>query len=299
MDIKGYSERGMIGAIGYEIAHSANGVSLLADLLGECIFPFSPPPDFSIPSAKLRVEQSFSDFGDLDLLVLVEGSAPQSFLLEAKVKTSQRNSWKLSKEWDQFAAWATGKKAPPSNLFVQLYRKMRLIRRVSRLEEDMGLDEFGRKWSLGKNPVVLRAARELSQYCQDAWLLALVPEEPGAAKTFFEETFRRSRDLGLRDWSIDHVGYVTWTGLETMCKRAPTEWQQTLSNFRYNEGQILPVKGGPGAISPPGSRMTLRNREQTESVVVVRRGRHNTRVRFEDGTTDTVPNGSLTHPNEA
>ena len=82
-DLRGYSERGMINAIAYEIALAQDGNSLCSDLLSECTFPHSGAQVGTVSEVRLRVEQSFSDFGDMDLLLLLKSQEPHAVFIEA------------------------------------------------------------------------------------------------------------------------------------------------------------------------------------------------------------------------
>ena len=72
VDLIGYSERGMMNAISEDLAHSSDP-ALVGDFMSQFSFPTSPPPDWTeIKQVKILVEQSFSDFGDADMLILIE-----------------------------------------------------------------------------------------------------------------------------------------------------------------------------------------------------------------------------------
>src|SRR4051812_32985977 len=112
-DPVGYSERGMVNALFYDMGAKPRDderLARLSDFLGQCHFPRRDPPfpfqGMRLRSAKVRIEQSFSDFGDLDPLVLLEEEAEpprkHALLIEAKVKTAQRASWPIRVEWSEF-----------------------------------------------------------------------------------------------------------------------------------------------------------------------------------------------------
>ena len=125
-----------------------------------CHFPFArPAPDFSgLARATLVVEQSFSDFGDLDLLILLDYSdgRKRAVLAEAKVATDTGCPATIRDQWDDFLAFLGGDATKTSSLFVQLYRKVRLMEQVSDLNTRLRPDAASRRWSLGNNRVVLR-----------------------------------------------------------------------------------------------------------------------------------------------
>ena len=139
LEARGYSERGMINAMCYEMKYSAKGVQLLRDFLKLRTFPCSSPDFDNFQSATFIIEQSFSDFGDLDLLILLDGARKQAVLLEAKVKTYQSNYWNIHAEWAAFKQ-VPQDTVPTANLFIQLYRKMRLVRKLRNSGENLERD---------------------------------------------------------------------------------------------------------------------------------------------------------------
>ena len=70
IDIIGYSERGIVNALFYEIVRSSNPSGLLHALLDRATFPFARCRPVR-GNAEILIEQSFSDFGDCDALVMV------------------------------------------------------------------------------------------------------------------------------------------------------------------------------------------------------------------------------------
>lgn len=240
IEVRGYSERGMINAMMYEMNYAPDGIEMLRNFLKLCVFPNVNPDFENFQSARIRIEQSFSDFGDLDLLILLEGNPKQSVFLEAKVKTFQANSRSIFKEWDIFKQVVQGtltKKEKGSNLFIQLYRKMRLIYKLQNPNLQLQPNIIG-KWSLGENRVVRKAAEELAQYSSKTWFIALVPDSQKDIADFFKNKLQNF-PTGLPDWNIFNVGYLAWESLENYCRNFPNEWIQTLSNFDYNHEQIF------------------------------------------------------------
>jgi hypothetical protein len=255
IQVRGYSERGMINSICYEIRYSQNGPKLLQDFLGMCTFPHSRPTFENLYSATLLIEQSFSDFGDLDLLMLLEGTCTQAICLEAKVKTYDPNYWSLQKEWKTFKeAKNSDDRRSRSNLFTQLYRKMRLLKKVRNMDEEMAADALAKRWSLGKNGVVRQAAHALAKNCSEAWMVALVPDTKANAHAFFQDTLSTPLP-GLPDWEYANCGYLTWEEFETHCRTNAAEWPETLANFEFNRGQIFGLHEGAEP-PPPGTVAT-------------------------------------------
>ncbi|MDD5689578.1 MAG: hypothetical protein PHQ76_04795, partial [Caldisericia bacterium] len=70
MEIIGYSERGLINSLCYELKYSQNNLQLLNNLLSSVSFPYISGVNFNIAEVKILIEQSFSDFGDADIVLL-------------------------------------------------------------------------------------------------------------------------------------------------------------------------------------------------------------------------------------
>jgi hypothetical protein len=99
MNIIGYSERGIINSLFYEISHSSSAESLLEKFISLLRFPFTDNPKMTIKQAEIFIEQLFSDFEDADALMLLStGKGSVSVFIEAKVKTDQRKVWKIGEE---------------------------------------------------------------------------------------------------------------------------------------------------------------------------------------------------------
>ncbi|RXG62551.1 hypothetical protein ES695_21510, partial [Candidatus Atribacteria bacterium 1244-E10-H5-B2] len=128
MEILGYSERGLINSLCYELKYSPNNLQLLNNLLSFVSFPYQTV-NFQISEAKILIEQSFSDFGDADLVLLVNNfKSKQVIFIEAKVKTCQRACWNILEEFEKFKEGIEKDEVCSSNLFVQLYHKVRLVK---------------------------------------------------------------------------------------------------------------------------------------------------------------------------
>jgi hypothetical protein len=277
--LHGYSERGMMNAICYDIAHSSDPLSRLKGFLSQSQFRQGgeTPTLEGIQEARVIVEQSFSKFGTLDVLILLDhlGGNKQAFLVEAKVATDISRPKSISKRWNDFHDFNRGNEKHRSSLFVQLYRKVRLLEHLVRLDGDVD-----RSGDLGDNRVVLKAARLLAEYREKAWYIALVPDSHDTTSHFFNTVLHPYRpDPGhLPGWNTSRWGYITWADLVTYCGSEPTNWQRTLDTFRYNEGQIYKVYGvaGTNTGSSPSTGKVYEWRGQT--VLMVWDGSDNCRV---------------------
>lgn len=269
MELRGYSERGVLNALFFELHHSGHGTGWLAELLGICKFPGKDGNPRSrdarsrrfekIKNARVRIEQSFSDFGDADALILLDGADRQrSVFVEAKVKTYQDNWGSISAEWSRFEEMLHGgglvgvgrgrRSRRRSNLFVQLYRKQQLVRKLQ--NEDLLPDPIAARWSLGDNVVVRRAADELRLYCGEPWFLALVPDPPERLEAFFRTLPPQPHAALLPHLRTDRWGFLSWKEMEDFCGsevNGRPRLPETLLTFKYNRGQIY---GGAPLVAP-------------------------------------------------
>ena len=170
-DLRGYSERGMPNALFYDMRAGADDAERLARLqafLSLCRFPCRDQPyplrDVRFGGGRVRIEQTFSGFGDPDVLILLDeqGESIQghSVFLEAKMKTAQRSVWSIREEWQRFRILRRLGQSEP-NLSIQLDAKARLVNSLQLL---LGIPATpGAGPALGDNPVVLRAAKELTR----------------------------------------------------------------------------------------------------------------------------------------
>src|SRR5262249_10045866 len=156
------------------------------------------------------------------------------------------------------------------NLFSQLYRKMLLLKKVQKMDEELAADALARRYSLGKNGVVRKAAHALSKNCSEAWMVALVPDTEANVHTFFEAQLS-SPPQCFPNWQYNNWGYLTWEQLAAHCSQNASEWPETVANFEYNSGQIfgLPRSSGP---PPPGTAVNWHSPAGLQQVYIKKRG---------------------------
>jgi len=184
MEVIGYSERGILNALFHNLAQRQDAPALLGELIVGC-FPFGTRP-FAFVGGQVLIEQSFSDFGDADALMLMRGegenAAKCAIFIEAKVKTCQIRDWLIA---DEFAVFqhSLNMRVPSSNLFAQLYHKQRLVDGlqhggIQRLQEGIPFPPWSSKQirRIGNNGVVLEATNRLSQHLGEAFFVAIVPD---------------------------------------------------------------------------------------------------------------------------
>lgn len=243
MKVLGYSERGVVNSLFYDIAFSLQPDRLLGDLLATAHFPFQSDLRFEVRDAKVLLEQSLSDFGDADAILLLRpADTSVAVFTEAKVKPFQVSEWQIQQEYQDFIA-GTRTKGSSSNLFTQLYHKVCLADVLKRGALD-GLAngvEFPASSSkatrnIGRNGVVLKAVEELRRYLDQVYFLALVPDDVARVSEFFERVLTRGGPPGYRRWGTSGYGHLSWHEVEDFCKRH--DLKQTLAVLEFNEGQI-------------------------------------------------------------
>jgi hypothetical protein len=189
----------------------------------------------------ILVEQGFSDFGDLDLLVLMEcKSGPTlSFLIEAKV-SNDTNSWlTIEDRWQEFKQQLAGVIGSTSNLFVQLHRKVRLVAKLR--EADLfTTDCLVPRGSIGSNQVVNKACSKLKSYLSNdgmVWFGAILPDEQCHLNSF-AANLEQSTTFGgaLPTWCMQCWGLLSWHVVATNVNES--EWPRTKATLDWNKGQI-------------------------------------------------------------
>lgn len=244
MKLYGYSERGAVNALAYEIAGSADPERLIEQLLSLAVFPEPSQPALTITQPTLLIEQSFSDFGDADLVVLARNAgASFAAFFECKVKTYSRRRWSISEEFGCFVR-GTETGLDSSNLFTQLYHKQRMVQcltsggiqsLVAGVPFPCCSTKVGRK--IGQNGVVLRAAGMVCDYLQAPTLfLGVVPDTDESIHQFCTEEFRQFHNGDLEGWGIDNWGFLSWARVKQFC--LSFHLQHTAEVLEYNQGQI-------------------------------------------------------------
>jgi len=166
MKIIGYSERGAMNALFYEMAfkNDKNGMIEFLKLAG--IYD-----DFSDFDFKIYNEFSLSEFGSPDLVIIAEkGNEKVAFFVEAKVAAC--DGFKIVTAIKEY------EKVNPdtSNLFYQLKQKVDFFEIRKELPGQDKLVESGKgQKSIGNNPVV-RKFVELLKNCSKAEYIAIIPE---------------------------------------------------------------------------------------------------------------------------
>lgn len=243
MEVLGYSERGIINSLFYEMRSSQNSLELLSQFLALVSFPYRAVR-FKISDARILVEQSFSDFGDADAVFLIRNRGQrQVVFIEAKVKTFQRRYWRISDEFEDFKRGIDEDGVSSSNLFAQLYHKVRLVKALQtgglrQLQDGVRFPECSSKQDrrIGENRVVMRAVNQVEAYCKDALFVALLPDDIANLEAFYDRTLRDYNPEGFQEWDTRNWGYLSWSQVQEFCKTY--DLPGTSRTFEFNEGQI-------------------------------------------------------------
>jgi len=230
MEILGYSERGVINALFYDLLSSPKSkqLNLISYLLSKAIF-INKKEKFNISCCQVFIEQSFSDFGDSDVLLLVENNGKkQAIFLEAKVKTYNRNKWHLDDEFNKFlSAKVKPITIPTSNLFTQLYFKNRLWYELKnnngiKLDEGIKFINTTKSWrKIGKNKIVLKAVDYLKGYIDESFYLGIIPNTQNEIDIFIKKDFIPSQSKlkkNLTNWNNTNWGFLAWEDIHKFCK---------------------------------------------------------------------------------
>jgi hypothetical protein len=234
-----------VNALLYDIAYSNRALPLLEQFLGLAYFPGAKPIGAGLTDAHVLVEQSLSDFGDADAILLLDDAdgTKTAVFVEAKVKTGQANAGTLDREFVKFQEECRAKLK--SSLFTQLYYKARFIEGL----RSGGIPLTGLKFpkrpskkkfrKIGNNPVVLRAVDKIKPYREDVWFLSLVPGTRDSVRDFFNQSLadRWPQELRPVTWNFSRWGGVAWEQIAEFCKN------ENLANasrvLEFNNGEIF------------------------------------------------------------
>lgn len=225
MKILGYSERGIINSLIFSIGENKKLMNNFIKLIN--IPELKQAEDYT-----LLLEQSFSRFGDADLVIILHYKKPEQnkvLFIEGKVKTYQKKSWSLQVQFDKF-----NKKDKyngySSNLFFQLSLKKLLMEysvNYKRIEdvEEIGIEEprFGDFRKIGNNKIVYKAFELLKN--SKAFYVGLIPSSKQEIKDFKLE----NNNTGLH--------FIAWETVYEFCKKKE-KLKKVKKIFKYNKGQI-------------------------------------------------------------
>jgi hypothetical protein len=222
MKILGYSERGIINSLIFSIGDDKELMDEFVDLIEiPELRELGETEDYEI-----LLEQSFSDFGDADLIIIIEYKNPKHkivLFIEGKVKTYQRKHWNIKEEFKKFTK-EEKYNGSASNLFFQLYLKslLMLSREKISTKKDSIIEARHRTRKIGNNGVVWKAFEKLTE-CKEAYYVGLIPSTNDEINEFKKK---------------DETGYyyLSWKKVHEFCK--DNKLEKVLEIFEYNNRQI-------------------------------------------------------------
>lgn len=241
MKILGYSERGIINSLIFSIGEDK-------DLMTKFLRRIPGFEDLEEPEDyEVLLEQSFSGFGDADLIIIITHKSKKKSVLfiEGKVKTIQKTSWKLQTQYDDFNKRDNnGNKIKydgySSNLFFQLYLKSLLFekKRILKWKKDK-VTNFKdviancgfRDRKIGGNKIVWKALKKIDA-CDEAYYVGLVPSSRDENEAFV----KKYMDFRKKEGFVIH--FIDWKSVQEFCTKE-FKLKKVLEIFDYNEGQIF------------------------------------------------------------
>jgi hypothetical protein len=234
MRINGYSERGIVNSMAYFF--SASGPQIVDDFIKILGISLEETKyDYTI-----LIEQSFSDFGDSDLIFILKNENNKKIVIfiECKIKTYQ-GTFNIKSEFNKIInAIKESKKITgiSSNLFVQLYYKYLLIKTNGDSSKDSTVNKIFKKSNdnrrfLGSNKIVLKAYDKIKD-ADDYYYIAITPTAPNEMDS---KMFKNKIDE-LKLMPSKNVCLCYWGDIENYFLRIGAS--KVLDVFKYNEGQI-------------------------------------------------------------
>lgn len=243
----GYSERGLINSLFYDLNYRDHDGKLLSGLLNRVYFP-GGEHKFEISEAEIFIEPSLSDFGDADAVLLIKNSSrKQTIFIEAKVRTCEKDKWQIEDEFRDFKEGIELGRVGSSNLFTQLYHKKRLSQGIAEIgiralaKEGLAFPKCSTKKGprkIGSNPVVNRAVERMSQHLDQSFFIGFVPEDDMNIKKFAKGEFQNYKPENDPHWlwNTTNWGWLSWKAVEGFC--IENKFANTLECFKHNKGQI-------------------------------------------------------------
>jgi hypothetical protein len=239
MKILGYSERGIINSLIFSIGDDN-------ELMGKFIGLMNLPETFDLGEPinyTILLEQSFSEFGDADLVIIIhykyykdpKDEKPEDkkvLFIEGKVKTSNSN-WIIKSQFNKYIDKEQYIKKEKysgysSNLFFQLHLKKLMFEKWSEIKENGHVEEpkFEELRKIGTNEIVLKAFELID--CKEAYFVGLIPT--------------KQLDIDEFEGEIDFdMHFLSWETVEKFCEDNKLEYpnlEKVIEIFDYNDEQI-------------------------------------------------------------
>jgi hypothetical protein len=234
MGIIGYSERGIVNSIAYFLDTNSQYTYNFINILG-----------ISLPNIEYKytflIEQSFSDFGDSDLIIIIDDNKNDKKIIvfiECKIKTYQ-GTFQIISEFNKINnALKISKKTHgiSSNLFVQLYYKHLLIKTDGNSAKDTSVNTIFKKHNnnpriLGSNRIVLKAFDKIKK-ASDYYYVAITPRAQNEMDNI--EFRKKIKSLNLMPEKNVYLCY--WDNVKTFFDKINADKVKNI--FEYNDGQI-------------------------------------------------------------
>jgi len=239
MKILGYSERGIINSLLFNIG---DDMELMGKFIGLMDLPeafeLGNPIDYTV-----LLEQSFSEFGDADLVIIIhykyyedlKDEKPEDkkvLFIEGKVKTSNSN-WIINTQFNKYIDKEQYIKKEKysgysSNLFFQLHLKKLMFDKWREIKENGLVEEpkFEEHRKIGGNKIVLKAFELIN--CKESYYIGIIPTKHNDINTFEGKI-----DLDLN--------FLSWEKVEKFCEDKKLEYpnlEKVIEIFEYNDEQI-------------------------------------------------------------
>jgi hypothetical protein len=249
MKILTYSERGLLNSVIYSMAASSEPDHLVIEFLklaewadSKSLFPANEMP----LSVTILLEQSFSEFGTSDIVILLDGTEFRSVVFgEAK----RGPKWTLDQEWEAFLQ-AIQKpdttRRVTSNIFGQLYLRSRLVDALAEMgpnkeccapfEPPFAIKRPGGTRHLGSNRVVLSAAGMVEPFLESAHYLMMIPSDRPEDDLDLLKKAAHHPTVELTGWDPSTWGILPLQRVFDFCRRE--QLQHALDVIRFNEGQL-------------------------------------------------------------
>lgn len=238
MQVLGYSERGVINSFFYEMAYTHKvAFQDFLNLIQPMIDGVKLPAFEAVGEPTIYIEQSFSNFGDADAVILFEDKIIGNTVLFIEAKVCAEKPWNFKKDVIKLfedgiteirgISGSSPVKLPDaytSNLLIQLYHKFGMINNINSTVHEVYLPlspKFKRKhWmrSIGDNETVLEVYKEITDHinkeCNNVYYIGIVPSGTGLPLNPIPTSFTTASTLDPSFACFQKkLGYITWQNI--------------------------------------------------------------------------------------
>jgi hypothetical protein len=234
--ILAYSERGIFNSIVFYLSDHTEKITQFLVVLGINDKTYEDASKYTF-----LLEQSFSDFGTCDLVIIIENQQNKTVIfIEGKVKTIQ-GSFSLKNEFEKLNNCIEKFDGISSNIFVQLYYKHLLysIMKNNRTDtSELKINKCFKKYKdnerkIGSNKIVQKAVDKLKG-ASNTFFVAILPNNENYCDEL-KTQFLKLNETVFRDekMPIQNIKFVSWEEIDHIfIDNVVSE------NFEYNKGQI-------------------------------------------------------------